>query len=214
MSTGALAAEFGRFGWCFMQHQLLLVCSPSRNLKQQSQENVALRTLCLSRTHTQVRITPRPPHYAQTTISPHCLAWASRRLIAVERGDGKLKCYTTFRSIVSYYSAMPKQKRRPVAKFQHSRLRSPRSIRLLNLHPSSDLSAPLDVSLFEASLDDFPSDRFSYEALSYVWGALTGSIRCTCDGKRLLITPNCNDALRHLRLSNRHRILWGEFKRT
>lgn len=103
---------------------------------------------------------------------------------------------------------MPKQKRGPIAKLQHRRLRSPRSIRLLSLHPSSNLSAPLDVSLFEASLDDFPSDRHSYEALSYVWGAPTGSVPCTCDGKRLLITPNCNDALRHLRLPNQHRILW------
>jgi len=103
---------------------------------------------------------------------------------------------------------MSKQMRRPIAKFQHRRLRSPRSIRLLNLHPSSNLSAPLDASLFEASLDDFPSDRHSYEALSYVWGAPTGSVPCTCDSKRLLITPNCNDALRHLRLPNKHRILW------
>ena len=103
---------------------------------------------------------------------------------------------------------MPKRKRRPIVKFQHRRLRSPRSIRLLSIHPSSDPSAPLDVSLFEASLDDFPSDRHSYEALSYVWGVLMGNIPCTCDGKQLLITPNCNDALRQLRLSNQHRYLW------
>jgi hypothetical protein len=103
---------------------------------------------------------------------------------------------------------MPQQKRRPIAKFQHRRLRSPRSFRLLSLHPSSDLCAPLDISLFEVSLDDFPSDRHSYEALSYAWGASTGSVPCTCDGKQLLITPNCNDALRHLRLPNQHRILW------
>ncbi len=86
--------------------------------------------------------------------------------------------------IGSCYSAMPKQKRRPTAGIRHRRLRSPRSIRLLNLHPSSNLSAPLNASLFEASLDDFPSDRHGYEALSYVWGAPTGSVPCTCDGKR------------------------------
>ena len=103
---------------------------------------------------------------------------------------------------------MPKRKRQPIAKFQHGRLHSPRSIRLLNLNASSDLCAPLDVSLFEASLDDFPSDRLGYEALSYVWGAPEGSVPCTCDGKELLITPNCNDALRHLRLPNQHRTLW------
>jgi hypothetical protein len=103
---------------------------------------------------------------------------------------------------------MPKRKRRPVAKFQHHRLHSLRSIRLLNLHPSADISATLDVGLFEASLDDFPSDTLSYEALSYVWGAPEGSVPCTCDGKELLITPNCNDALRHLRLSDQQRTLW------
>lgn len=95
-----------------------------------------------------------------------------------------------------------------MVKFHHRRLPSPRSIRLLGLHQSPDLSAPLEISLVEASLDDFPSDRYSYEALSYVWGAPTGSTQCTCDGKQLLITPSCNDALRHLRLPDQHRILW------
>ena len=103
---------------------------------------------------------------------------------------------------------MPKRKRQSVAKFQHGRLHSPRAIRLLNLHSSADLSATLDVSLFEASLDDFPLDTLSYEALSYVWGAREGSVPCTCDGKELLITPNYNDALRHLRLPNQQRTLW------
>jgi hypothetical protein len=93
-------------------------------------------------------------------------------------------------------------------KFQHCRLASPRSIRLLRLHPSLDPSAPVGLSLFEASLNDFLSEECSYEALSYVWGAPIGSVECTCDGKQLLITPNCNDALQHLRLPNQHRILW------
>lgn len=79
--------------------------------------------------------------------------------------------------------------------FQHRRLYSLHSIRFLNLHPSSDLSSPLDISLLEVSLDDFPSDRHSYEALSYVWGVRKGSVPCTCDGKELLITPNWDDAL-------------------
>jgi hypothetical protein len=103
---------------------------------------------------------------------------------------------------------MPKRKRQSVMKFQHHRLHSPRSFRVLRLHPSSDLSAPLDITLFEASIDDFPSDRHRYEALSYVWGAPMGSVPCTCDGKHLLITPNCDGALRQLRLSNQCRNLW------
>lgn len=103
---------------------------------------------------------------------------------------------------------MPKRNRQPIAEFQHSRLHAPRSIRLLTLHPSSDVAAPVVVTLLEASLDNFPSEQHSYEALSYVWGASEGSIPCTCDGKQLFITPNCDDALRHLRLPNEHRNLW------
>jgi hypothetical protein len=125
-----------------------------------------------------------------------------------ETEGGKLEVICDLLSSLPYYSAMPKRKRQPIAKFQHGRLHSPRSIRLLNLHPSSDLSAPLDVRLFEASLDDFPSDKLSYEALSYVWGAPEGSVPSTCDDKELLITPNCNNALRHLRLPDQQRTLW------
>lgn len=103
---------------------------------------------------------------------------------------------------------MPKRKRPIIAKFKHCRLHSHRSIRLLNLEPSSDASSPLEISLLEVSLDDFPSNKHSYEALSYVWGASKGSVPCTCDNKILLITPNCEDALRHLRLPDQHRTLW------
>lgn len=103
---------------------------------------------------------------------------------------------------------MPKRKRRTQAAFQHRRLTSPRSIRIVSLHPSSELSAPLEVSLFEASIDGFLSEEHSYEALSYVWGARTGNTPCECDGKQLLITPNCDDALRHLRLPYQARNLW------
>lgn len=103
---------------------------------------------------------------------------------------------------------MPKRKLQSTAKFQHHRLHSPRSIRLLSLLPSSDQSAPLNVSLFESPLDELSSDKHSYDALSYVWGDPTGSVPCMCNGKLLLITPNCNDALRNLRLPNQHRLLW------
>ena len=103
---------------------------------------------------------------------------------------------------------MPKQKLVSVSDFQHSRLHSPRSIRVLNLRPSEDLSDPVEVSLFEVTLDELHSKQQSYEALSYVWGAPTGSVPCLCDGKELLITPSCDDALRHLRLPDEHRNLW------
>ena len=103
---------------------------------------------------------------------------------------------------------MPKRKRPTQTAFQHRRLTTPRSIRIVSLHPSSELPAPLEVSLFEASIDGFSSEGHSYEALSYVWGAPRGNIPCECDGKQLLVTPNCDDALRHLRLPDQARNLW------
>jgi hypothetical protein len=79
------------------------------------------------------------------------------------------------------------------SKFHHHRLSSPRSIRLLALLPSQNFNAALEATLTESDLDN--SD---YEALSYVWGARVGTEPFTCDDKVLLITPNCESALRHL----------------
>ena len=63
-----------------------------------------------------------------------------------------------------------------------------------------DLSTPLELNLLEALLEDFPSKVNSYEALSYVWEAPTGTVLCRSESKELLITPNCNEALQQLRL--------------
>ena len=103
---------------------------------------------------------------------------------------------------------MPKRKYQQTEAFHHFRLDSPRSFRLLNLEPGPDLSSPLLCSLFIASFDDDAAQRPSYEALSYVWGSPTGTLPISCDGKELLITPNCDEALRHLRLVDQFRILW------
>jgi hypothetical protein len=91
----------------------------------------------------------------------------------------------------------------PQATFHHRRLSSPRSIRLLALLSSPDFDASLEATLAEVDLDN--SD---YEALSYVWGSRVGSKPFTCDNKVLLITPNCESALRHLRLKDKRRTLW------
>lgn len=84
----------------------------------------------------------------------------------------------------------------------------PWSIRLIRLRPSFDLSPPLELNLLEVLLEDFPSKVNSYEPLSYVWGAPTGTVPCRSEGKELLITPNCNEALQHLRLPDNDRVLW------
>jgi len=93
--------------------------------------------------------------------------------------------------------------------FQHCRLSYARSIRLLTLLPSSSLTAALEITLTEASLDSIVSPGGNgFEALSYVWGSPVGTVPISCDGQQLLVTPNCESALRHLRLAGQDRVLW------
>jgi hypothetical protein len=80
-----------------------------------------------------------------------------------------------------------------------------RSIRVLKLHPAKCLEDPIICSLIEQPPIEQAS---SYEALSYRWDAPTGTRPITCEGKRLLITPNCESALRHLRGRWFSRSLW------
>jgi len=77
--------------------------------------------------------------------------------------------------------------------------------RMLYLQPAQARASLLEVVLEEMSLDD---DHLEYEALSYVWGARTGSIPVRCCDRTLLVTPNCESALRHLHLSTSSRALW------
>jgi len=78
------------------------------------------------------------------------------------------------------------------------------SIRLLKLSPGSSESAPLEISFAEVDLDDRPQ----YEALSYVWGDKTEKAAILCHGKTIEVTPNCEIALRRLRLVTKPRSLW------
>jgi hypothetical protein len=67
----------------------------------------------------------------------------------------------------------------------------------------------VELTLAEKSLDCITSkDRNGFEALSYVWESPVGTVPVQCDGQPLLVTPNCQSALRHLRLAGKHRILW------
>ncbi|KUI53325.1 Heterokaryon incompatibility protein 6, OR allele [Cytospora mali] len=56
----------------------------------------------------------------------------------------------------------------------------------------------------EASFDD----RVKYEALSYAWGSKTPGHSISVGDKTLAVTPNCLEALRHLRARFRRRVLW------
>jgi hypothetical protein len=104
-------------------------------------------------------------------------------------------------------------------------LSSPRNIRVIILQPSRDRKAELRCSLEEISIDASyePKHRHSpqeisrdatdkpkrrYDALSYVWGAKVGTVPVLCERKRILVTPNCEMALRHLRHAKKSVTIW------
>jgi hypothetical protein len=47
-----------------------------------------------------------------------------------------------------------------------------------------------------------------YEALSYTWGSQKGDRQILCNGKEVIVTENCEVALRHLRQTDKPRALW------
>lgn len=81
------------------------------------------------------------------------------------------------------------------------------SIRLLTLFPG-DMKSPIQISLAEVR----SKDNHSYEALSYTWAREDDDFRrlsqIRSDGGRILVTKNCELALRHLRKSDTSRVLW------
>ncbi|KAI0377121.1 HET-domain-containing protein [Hypomontagnella monticulosa] len=91
--------------------------------------------------------------------------------------------------------------------YVHEPLPSARSIRLLSLSPSRKPDAPIQCDITIIELPDRPG-KVPYEALSYVWGSLVGTIPIQCRGRELLVTPNCHDALRQLRFRFSRRTLW------
>jgi len=70
------------------------------------------------------------------------------------------------------------------------------------------MNDPIRCRLNEISLDDKTETALPYEALSYVWGKPVGTRPIECAGGTLMVTPNCELALRHLRLARRERVLW------
>ncbi|KAK7993383.1 major facilitator superfamily transporter [Apiospora arundinis] len=89
--------------------------------------------------------------------------------------------------------------------YNHEPLESPDSIRLLDLLPCRKWDGPVQCRIRQST---FEEARDKYEALSYVWGATAGNRPITCDGGELLVTPNCHDAILHLRRRFHVRTLW------
>jgi hypothetical protein len=83
-----------------------------------------------------------------------------------------------------------------------------RTIRLIELLPADTLGSTLRCRIHNTSLDAEHEDRISFEALSYVWGERVGTRPIFCGDKSILVTPNCEAALRHLREELKSRLLW------
>jgi hypothetical protein len=77
-------------------------------------------------------------------------------------------------------------------------------IRLIRLQPASEFAADIHCEIFHANLETEPY----YEALSYAWGDPKITSIISVDGHEINVTVNLVSALRHLRLSDKARILW------
>ena len=77
-------------------------------------------------------------------------------------------------------------------------------IRLITLKPSEEFTSDLHCDISNWNLSSNPQ----YEAVSYTWGASMGGLPIYLDRKKFYITRNLESALRHLRQSDRPRVLW------
>lgn len=78
-----------------------------------------------------------------------------------------------------------------------------RYTRLLELHPGKQ-DVPISVNLVPMSLDD----PLPYAALSYTWGIRVGKEKIRVGGREISVTENLWNALWHLRLHDKVRVLW------
>jgi len=95
-----------------------------------------------------------------------------------------------------------------VSEYSYTPFSSARTTRILLLEPHARHKAVLRCSMEELSLDTLTSERREYDALSYVWGAKTGTKPLLCDNKTIFITPNCESALRQLRHARKYVAIW------
>lgn len=88
--------------------------------------------------------------------------------------------------------------------FQHKPLGEARHIRLIRLETPRHSSRPLQCQIHQVCLDDNPE----YSAMSYAWDAERQNTPLICGGKQLLITPNCEKALRRFAKIPAGQVLW------
>ena len=95
-----------------------------------------------------------------------------------------------------------------LSNFEYHDLPKGRYIRVLHLQPASSYGDPIECKIEEICLDGTSAQRRQFSALSYVWGDKHKTQPILCDGKKKLITMNCELALRHLRHKQRSCSLW------
>jgi Holliday junction resolvasome RuvABC ATP-dependent DNA helicase subunit len=94
------------------------------------------------------------------------------------------------------------------SRYSHARLPKGRYTRVILLQPARHLLEPLQITLEPLALEDDQALQRRFDALSYVWGSAEKTEPVFCDGRTMLITPNCALAMRHLRNKQSPRALW------
>lgn len=93
--------------------------------------------------------------------------------------------------------------------YEYGKIEGDNGIRLIALLPGSFYSK-VRCEFIISDLEHPPD----YEALSYTWvdsdgdRSRDGTVFCEPGGQRILVTRNCEDALKHLRLRHEPRFLW------
>lgn len=87
--------------------------------------------------------------------------------------------------------------------YQHRPLSSETSFRIIELHPAKNYNDPLYCDILELDIVGGKAVQHpqSYEAVSYVWGTPSRTCELRCNNGTIMITPNCESALRHLRFT-------------
>lgn len=93
-------------------------------------------------------------------------------------------------------------------KYEYFALSASRNIRVLLLNPAQHPDEQVRFRFQELNLDLPVEQRSRYEALSYVWGYRYPDQEVLCDGRAILVTKNCLEALRYLRRKTEQRTVW------
>ncbi|KAH3950199.1 hypothetical protein HBH64_131350 [Parastagonospora nodorum] len=80
-------------------------------------------------------------------------------------------------------------------KYVHAPLRTPQTIRILNLQGDSNPASPIQLSLVQYELSNLPD----FEAFSYTWDGQTATCTVLCEERDLMVTSNCEAILREFR---------------